>query len=83
MSPQNPADNSTPLPSTFNPEELQSKEVKDETLKRLEQDQSQDSRTGKIDSDEIAHSADGSESTFAEGPDTVAATEMGIMSTPD
>ncbi|MBD2258788.1 hypothetical protein [Pseudanabaena sp. FACHB-2040] len=82
MSPQNPEDQSIP-PSTFNPEELQSKEVKDETLKKLEQNQVPTSGTGNIDPDEIARSADGNKSAFDDTPDTVAASEMGVMTSPD
>ncbi|MBD0269749.1 MAG: hypothetical protein ICV77_15825 [Cyanobacteria bacterium Co-bin8] len=82
MSPQNPADKST-TPSTFNPEELQSKEVKEETRKKLEQNQIPASDTGNIDADEMARSADGREAAFADDPDTVAASEMGVMTSPD
>ena len=83
MSSQNPADKTSTPTNSFNPEELQSKEVKEETRKRLEQSQSPVSGGEEIDPDEIARSPEKNDSSLVNDPESLSPTRMGIISPPD
>jgi hypothetical protein len=82
MSSQNPADKTSTPTNSFNPEELQSKEVKEETRKRLEQTQNPVSDS-EIDPDEIARSPEKNDSSLVDDPESLSPTRMGIISPPD